>query len=94
MFIACSFVIDMSYTRPKAKRPVYPWIGFFLGFAIVEVSNYLGMEDNWIGKAIGILTPVIMLIMKKVLSYQLSPSLEAEQQTVQTPTYRASSRST
>lgn len=69
VFVYCSIVIQNAYRHGK-KSSKAAWIGFLMGFAFVEVSNYMGMSENIIGKAIGIATPVLLLVMKKVLAYQ------------------------
>jgi hypothetical protein len=69
VFIYCSILIDLDHYRGKKSGPA-PWIGFLMGFAFVIVSNYMGMANNIIGKTIGISTPILLLVMKKVLQYQ------------------------
>ncbi|WP_124728848.1 hypothetical protein [Staphylospora marina] len=69
VFIYCSILIDLDHYRGE-KSGQAPWIGFLMGFAFVVVSNYMGMANNLIGKTIGISTPILLLVMKRVLAYQ------------------------
>ncbi|SHE50499.1 hypothetical protein SAMN05444392_101756 [Seinonella peptonophila] len=71
MFIFCSTHIDYAITHRK-KHSGYVWSGFILGFIILIVSNYAAVADNWLGKTLGILTPAIILVMKKILYDQIS----------------------
>lgn len=69
VFIYCSMLIDNAH-RNQRKVGWASWIGFLFGFAFVVISNYMGMADNTIGKIIGISTPILLLVMKKVLEHQ------------------------
>jgi hypothetical protein len=69
VFIYCSMLIDNAH-RNQRKVGWAAWIGFLMGFAFVGVSNYMGMASNTIGKIIGISTPFLLLVMKKVLEHQ------------------------
>jgi hypothetical protein len=69
VFIYCSVLIDLDHYRGK-RSGWAPWIGFLMGFSFVVVSNYMGMANNQLGKAIGLATPVLLLVMKRVLAYQ------------------------
>ncbi|MEK4799979.1 hypothetical protein NYE37_13835 [Thermoactinomyces sp. FSL K6-2592] len=73
-FIYCSVLIDINSYKGK-KSPLPVWIGFFMGFGFVLVSNYRAWNDNQLGQIIGICTPIYLLVMKKVLQSQfISPS--------------------
>lgn len=74
-FIYCSILIDLDHYKGK-KSGWAPWVTFLMGFAFVVISNYLGMADNIIGRAIGISTPILLLMMKKVLAYQFQAKKE------------------
>lgn len=41
-----------------------------MGFIFVEISNYMGMADNIIGKSIGISTPILLLVSKGIMAHQ------------------------
>lgn len=69
VFVYCSVVIDSAY-RNKRKSSKAAWVGFLMGFSFVSVSNYMGMADTYMGKAVGIAIPCLLLVMKKVLEHQ------------------------
>jgi hypothetical protein len=69
VFVSCSMVIEKAY-RQGRKSSIAAWIGFMMGFVFVEFSNYMGMANNPIAKAIGLSTPLLLLVMKRVLAYQ------------------------
>jgi hypothetical protein len=68
VFVYCSVVID--YSNKKGIRNPWAWVGFIIGFFFVEISNFMGMANNWIGNAVGITLPILLLVMKKVLEWQ------------------------
>ncbi|WP_028778785.1 hypothetical protein [Shimazuella kribbensis] len=78
VFIYCSMLIDNAH-RNKRKVGWAAWIGFLMGFAFVGISNYMGMASNTIGKIIGISTPILLLVMKKVLEHQFKNEPAEEQ---------------
>ncbi|TCW41601.1 hypothetical protein EDC32_1011267 [Laceyella sacchari] len=69
LFVYCSQVIQSAYKNGK-KQGVMPWLGFLAGFAFVVTSNYTGMADTKLAKAIGVSMPCLLLVMKGVLAYQ------------------------
>jgi hypothetical protein len=68
VFVYCSVAIDIANKR--GRRATWAWVAFLIGFIFVEVSNYTGMADNWVGRAVGITIPFLLLVMKKVLEQQ------------------------
>lgn len=70
-FIFCSIELaDVFKSGKKWYASFRNWvvlIGFVLCFAFVELSNILGMNPNWIGFAIGVCTPLQILIFKGIL---------------------------
>lgn len=68
VFIYCSIVIDLA--NKNGKRSTWAWVAFLIGFVFVEVSNYTGMANNWVGRSVGITIPFLLLVMKKVLEHQ------------------------
>lgn len=70
IFIFSSILLDKDFKNGNWKSVSWPWIGFILGFAFVEISNVMGMAKNWIGIAIGISTPVMLLVSKGLLAHQ------------------------
>lgn len=80
VFVYCGTVIDNAYR--KGKEPGWAaWTGFGMGWIFVEVSNVMGMGSNWLGRAIGLSTPVLLLVMKKVFQKQFGKDSKAKAKT-------------
>lgn len=88
MFIFSSIMLDKDFKNGEWKKLSWAWFGFGLGFAFVEVSNIMGMESNWIGRAIGFLTPILLLVTKGLLHHQFQKKQQPTEiiTTVSTPT--------
>ncbi|TCS92225.1 hypothetical protein EDD58_11416, partial [Hazenella coriacea] len=69
-FIFSSIILSNDFKKGNLKSGWAPWLGFLLGFGFVELSNISGMSDTWIGRAIGICTPILLLVSKGLLAHQ------------------------
>jgi hypothetical protein len=85
VFIFSSIVLANDFRRGNWRSGWAPWAGFLMGFAFVELSNYLGMADNWIGRTIGISTPILLLVSKGLLAHQFKRKTKADNPTLNVP---------
>jgi hypothetical protein len=84
VFIFSSIILSNDFKRGNWRSGWAPWAGFGLGFAFVEVSNILGMADNWIGLSIGISTPILLLVSKGLLAHQFKRTDDQKEMVSQT----------
>lgn len=78
VFIFSSIILANDFRRGNPRSGWAPWVGFLIGFSFVEISNIMGMADNWIGIAIGFFTPILLLVSKGLLAHQFKTRKQRE----------------
>lgn len=68
LFIFSFYVLERDY-RKHGKSGWAPWAGFSLGLAFVEASNLIALWENIVGRIIGGVTPVLLLVNKGILAH-------------------------
>lgn len=69
LFIVGSIILTNDFRRGDRLSGWAPWSAFGFGFGFVEYSNYIGMSNTPEGKAVGIATPILMLIAKGLIAH-------------------------
>jgi hypothetical protein len=73
LFLTSSLLVDQALKRGigNIKQSWQVWLPFILSLVFVLASNIIGMAGNTAGLLLGIATPILLLLIKWMLGWQL-----------------------